>query len=180
MRIYLVRHPPPVGVDGLCYGRLEVPVDDQAFDATADSVVAQMPEHLLGNVRIYSSPSLRCMGLAGRLASPDEPTSVDDLIEMSFGDWQGTRWDAIEREKIDEWAKDAWGYRPGGGESAQMVAARWERWVNQIRQADGDTVIAVTHAGVIRVALARSGLRASPSELDAPIPFGSVHRLDVG
>jgi broad specificity phosphatase PhoE len=120
------------------------------------------------------------MGLARRLASPREPTSTDDLIEMSFGDWQGTRWDSIARGKIDEWAKDAWGYRPGGGESAEMVAARWERWVNQVRKVNRDAVIAVTHAGVIRVALARSGLRSDPSGLEAHIPFGSVHRLDIG
>jgi alpha-ribazole phosphatase len=180
MRIYLVRHPPPVGVDGLCYGRLEVPVDEEAVGATAESVFVQIPDQSLESVRVYSSSSLRCMGLARRLASPRDPTVTDDLIEMSFGDWQGTRWDSIGREKIDEWAKDAWGYRPGGGESAQMVAARWERWVNEVRKVNRDAIIAVTHAGVIRVALACGGRRNGASGLEAQIPFGSVHRLDVG
>ena len=177
MRIYLVRHPPPIGVDGLCYGRLEVPVDEQAIGAAAESVFTQIPDQSLERVRVYSSPSSRCMGLARRLASPREPTSSDDLMEMSFGDWQGTRWDSIAREKIDEWAQDAWGYRPGGGESAQMVATRWEGWVNQVRKVDVDAVIAVTHAGVIRVALARAGQRSGTSGLEAHIPFGSVHRI---
>jgi alpha-ribazole phosphatase len=180
MRIYLVRHPPPVGVDGLCYGRLEVPVDEPAVGATAESVFAQIPDQSLQSVRIYSSPSLRCRGLALRLASPRAPIFTDDLIEMSFGEWQGTRWDSIGREKIDEWAKDAWGYRPGGGESAEMVATRWEQWVNEVRKVNSDTIIAVTHAGVIRVALARGGLRSGQSGLEAHIPFGSVHPLDVG
>jgi alpha-ribazole phosphatase len=120
------------------------------------------------------------MGLARHLASPREPTFTDDLIEMSFGEWQGTRWDSIGREKIDEWAKDAWGYRPGGGESAEMVATRWEQWVDQVRKVNSDAIIAVTHAGVIRVALARGGPRSGSSGLEAHIPFGSVHRLDVG
>jgi alpha-ribazole phosphatase len=180
MRIYLVRHPPPLGVDGLCYGRLEVPIDERALGATAESVFAQIPDASLENVRIYSSPSLRCMALARRLASPREPTFTDGLIEMNFGEWQGTRWDCIMREKIDEWAQDPWGYRPGGGESAQMVAARWEQWVNEVRTVNSDAIIAVTHAGVIRVALARSGQRSGPSGLEAQIPFGSVHRLEVG
>jgi alpha-ribazole phosphatase len=179
MRIYLVRHPPPIGVDGVCYGRLDVPVDEQAIGAIADSVFAQIREHSLKNTPIYSSPSLRCMGLARCLASPQEPISSEDLIEMSFGDWQGTRWDAIGRERIDEWAKDAWGYRPGGGESAEMVAIRWQRWVDQVRKIKGDAVLAVTHAGVIRVALTRSGAHNAQSGLDAHIPFGSVHPLDV-
>jgi alpha-ribazole phosphatase len=180
MRIYLVRHPPLVGVDGLCYGRLEAPVDERAIVATAQSVSAQIRSQSLESVRVYSSPSLRCMGLARRLASPRDPTVTDDLIEMSFGDWQGTRWDSIGREKIDEWAKDAWGYRPGGGESAQMVATRWERWVNEVRKVNSDAIIAVTHAGVIRVALASGSQRNGASGLEAQIPFGSVHRLDVG
>ena len=180
MRIYLVRHPPPVGVDGICYGRLEVPVDEQAIGATVKSVSAQIPDPALEGVRIYSSPSSRCLGLARRLSSPREPVFADELIEMSFGEWQGVRWDSIGREKIDEWAKDAWGYRPGGGESAEMVAARWEQWVNEVRKLNSDAIIAVTHAGVIRVALARSGLHGSPSALEAHIPFGSVHRLDIG
>jgi alpha-ribazole phosphatase len=180
MRIYLVRHPPPLGVDGLCYGRLEVPVDERVIGATAESVFAQLPNQSFERVPIYSSPSLRCMGLARHLASPREPTFTDDLIEMSFGEWQGTRWDSIGREKIDEWAKDAWGYRPGGGESAEMVATRWERWVDEVRKVNSDVIIAVTHAGVIRVALARGGPRSGSSGLEAHIPFGSVHRLDVG
>lgn len=98
---------------------------------------------------------------------------------MCFGDWQGARWDSIGREKIDQWAKDPWGYRPGGGESAEMVATRWERWVYHVRRINSDTVIAVTHAGVIRVALARSGLHSGRSGLEAHIPFGSVRRLDI-
>ena len=180
MRIYLVRHPQPVGVEGLCYGRLEVPVDEPAIGATAESVFAQIPNRSLESVPIYSSPSLRCMALARCLASPREPLSTDDLMEMSFGEWQGIRWDCIEREKIDAWAKDAWGYRPGGGESAEMVGARWERWLNAVRRVDSDAIIGVTHAGVIRVALARAGQRSGPPGLEAHIPFGSVHRLDIG
>jgi broad specificity phosphatase PhoE len=60
-----------------------------------------------------------------------------------------------------------------------MVATRWERWLHHVRSDSGD-VVAVTHAGVIRVALARSGRGNGSSALEAHIPFGSVHRLDLG
>ena len=60
-----------------------------------------------------------------------------------------------------------------------MVATRWERWVYHLRQNDGGNVVAVTHAGVIRVALARLGQVIGSSWLGAHIPFGSVHRLDL-
>jgi alpha-ribazole phosphatase len=179
MHIYLVRHPMPIDIDGICYGRLDVAVDEQVISRTADSVVTQISSQTLASARIYCSTSARCMGLARRIASPREPTAVKDLVEMNFGDWQGIRWDSIAREKIDAWANDVWGYRPGDGESANMVATRWERWVYHVRRNDGGNVIAVTHAGVIRVALARSDQVSGSSWLEAPIPFGSVHRLDL-
>jgi alpha-ribazole phosphatase len=198
MNIYLVRHPPPIGVDGICYGDSEVAVDERAIAVIAESIVAQISAETLAGARIYCSPSSRCLGLARRIASPREPTSAQDLIEMNFGHWQGLAWDAIAREQMDAWAQDLWNYRPGGGESAQMVAARWERWLQGVRQSRGGSVVAVTHAGIIRVALARAashagaalrqgagsrqggGLRHDPSALAAHIPFGSVHRLDLG
>jgi alpha-ribazole phosphatase len=180
MRIYLVRHPPPVGVDGLCYGCLDVAVEEHAIGETADSVFAQLSSQVLESARIYSSPASRCMGLARRIAAPRESAPTEDLSEMNFGDWQGSRWDSIAREKIDAWAKDAWGYRPGDGESADMVATRWERWLHHVSQLEGDAVVAVTHAGVIRVALARSAGVNDSSALNVQVPYGSVYCLEFG
>lgn len=178
LQIYLVRHPPPIGVEGICYGRLEVPVDEQKLGATVDAVRAQIPASSLTDLPIHSSPASRCMGLARCLASPHRPISSDELLEMDFGHWQGMAWDAIARAEIDAWAKDLWDYRPGGGESATMVARRWERWLNRMRGSDCRAVIAVTHAGVIRVALASGGASPRSAALEAHIPFGSVHHLE--
>ena len=179
MDIYLIRHPPPSGTDGQCYGRLDVAVTAQAMDDAAQAVSAQIRGERLDDARIYCSPSSRCVGLARRIASPREPEPAEDLMEMNFGQWQGLAWDAVPREEIDAWAKDLWQYRPGGGESAEMVAARWQRWVAQLPRNDGASVIAVTHAGVIRVALARSGQWDRDAALMAPIPFGSIHCLQL-
>jgi alpha-ribazole phosphatase len=179
MDIYLVRHPQPVDADGLCYGRLDVAVTEQAVAAAAESVCAQIPGETLDCARIYCSPSLRCVGLARRIASPREPMAAEDLMEMNFGLWQGLAWDEVPRQQLDAWAKDVWGYRPGGGESAEMVAARWQRWLSQLPRISGGSVVAVTHAGVIRVALARSGRPDALSALGAAVPFGSVHRLPI-
>ena len=43
MHIYLIRHPPPIDVDGLCYGRLDVAVGEQDIADTAESVFAPIP-----------------------------------------------------------------------------------------------------------------------------------------
>jgi alpha-ribazole phosphatase len=180
MEIYLVRHPPPIDVEGLCYGRLDVAVDEREVAKTAAAVLTAIPAASLAHARIHCSPSSRCVSLARRIAAPREPTPAEDLMEMNFGDWQGVRWDAVARAELDAWAKDIWEYRPGGGESSRMVAARWERWLCQLREARGAIVVAVTHAGVIRVALAHSSAGGAAAALGAHIPFGSVHRLDLG
>jgi alpha-ribazole phosphatase len=177
MDIYLVRHPQPVDADGLCYGRLDLAVTQQAIAAAAEEVRAQIPGETLEGARIYCSPSPRCVGLARRIASPREPMPAEDLMEMNFGRWQGLAWDAVPRQELDAWAKDVWGHRPGGGESAEMVAARWQRWLSQLPRNSGSSIVAVTHAGVIRVALACSGRLDAASALEAAVPFGSVNRL---
>jgi alpha-ribazole phosphatase len=179
MQVYLIRHPPPSDIEGLCYGRLDVAVKKQAIISTAESVSARIPGQSLASACVYSSPSSRCVGLARRLASPRKPTTAEDLIEMNFGRWEGLAWDAVPRDQLDAWVNDVWNYRPGGGESAEMVATRWSRWLDHVQRIGNGTVVAVTHAGVIRVALARSGQLDSSSAIEAPIPFGSVHRLDL-
>jgi alpha-ribazole phosphatase len=180
MQVYLIRHPAPTHVDGLCYGRLDVAVEQEAIIAAAESLSQQISRETLASAAIYCSPSSRCVGLARHIASPREPAPAEELMEMCFGHWQGRRWDAIPRNELDAWAKDVWNYRPGGGESAEMVAARWERWAHRVRRTHAGEVVAVTHAGLIRVALARTARIAGAQALDADIPFGSVHRLDLG
>jgi alpha-ribazole phosphatase len=175
MLIYLVRHPRPSRIDGLCYGRLEVAVEQEVVIAAYDSVLAHIPRQALAKAHVYSSPSSRCLALARHLAAPSEPLLADDLAEMNFGAWEGATWDAIPRDQMDAWAADVWGYQPGGGESANMVEIRWLRWLDQTRRMDMSTVVAVTHAGVIRSALAGLTHPRSMAAIEAHIPFGSVH-----
>jgi alpha-ribazole phosphatase len=178
MQIYLIRHPPPSDI-GFCYGRLDVSVAQQAVIDAAASVSAHIPRPMLAGAHVYSSPSSRCLALARHLAAPREPTSAEDLAEMNFGHWEGAAWDSIPRDQMDAWAADVWGYQPGDGESANMVETRWLRWLDHVRCMNFNTVVAVTHAGLIRVALAGSVRARSPSALHTHIAFGSVHRLHI-
>lgn len=179
MRIYLVRHPAPNSIDGLCYGRLDVTVDERVAASAAESIFKEISRETLANASVYSSPSSRCLALAQLLSAPAQPTATDDLMEINFGEWEGTAWDAVPRAQIDAWVNDVWGYRCGGGESAQMVETRWKHWLQHLRLTEQDTVVAVTHAGVIRVALASSGKSTAAAALEAPIAFASVHCLDL-
>lgn len=98
---------------------------------------------------------------------------------MHFGAWEGLPWEAVPHEELDAWAADVWSYRAGGGESAAMVAARWRAWCGRVAKIGGRGLpaVAVTHAGLIRVALA--GGRDVGEKLLIDAPFASVHRMDI-
>ena len=179
MQIYLIRHPPPSNDTGLCYGRMDVAVAPQALNDAVESIKARIPEYGVREALVYSSPSTRCLELARQIAAPREPMVSEDLMEMDFGDWQGLAWDSLPRTELDAWANALWDYRPGGGESAEMVNVRWQRWLSQVRPAHSKIIIVITHAGLIRVAVARSGQLGREEALSAAVPFGSIHVLDV-
>ena len=180
MRVYLIRHPEPVGIGDRCYGRTDMRVDEAAVTRTATSIAARLPPDVFAKARVYCSPLSRCLDLARHIASPQQPIPDDDLVEIDFGAWEGLAWDAVPRDAIDAWARDVWGYQPGGGESAAMVATRWHRWLNRVHRSNAETAIAVTHAGVIRVALSRAAQSGEAVTMTTPIPFGAVYHLDLG
>ena len=178
MRLYLVRHPKPSSTGALCYGRIDVAVDSTAFAAALAEVRRRIPAAILRAAPIYTSPLSRCAHFASALAQPRAAIVADELVEIDFGRWEGKPWDDIPRDELDAWAEDLWGYRAGGGESAEMLATRWQRWRDRVSPSHPDAVIAVTHAGVIRVALARAGRLAMSDLARSSIGFGSVHCID--
>jgi alpha-ribazole phosphatase len=181
MELYLVRHPEPVDWHGQCYGRKDLSVTPESVAAAVASVRAEIPEQALADAVIFTSPLLRCRLFAHELAAPREPEVADDLIEIDLGAWEGRSWDAVPRAELGAWALDLWGYRPGGGESGAMVAERWRRWSARVRSehAGASPIVAVTHGGLIRVALACAG-KGSAEELTlGNVPFGSVHRIHM-
>jgi alpha-ribazole phosphatase len=180
MRLYLVRHPRPSDSIRLCYGRRDVPVAPAAVAEAASAVREAIPQAVLHEAPIYSSPSTRALELARALAAPREPRVNENLREMGFGAWEGRTWDAIPRAEIDAWAEDVWGYRAGGDESAAMVRDRWQRFCAALRGVRPiRDLIAVTHSGVIRVALVTAGLLSEEGFPRAPIEYASVHPIDV-
>jgi alpha-ribazole phosphatase len=183
MELYLVRHPEPVDWHGQCYGRKDLAVTPESIAAAAASVRAEIPQHVLADAVIFTSPLLRCRLFARELAAPREPAVSDDLIEIDLGAWEGRRWDDVPRAELGAWALDLWCYRPGGGESGAMVAERWRRWSARVRSEhagdDASPIVAVTHGGLIRVALACAGNGSAEELTRGNVPFASVHRIDI-
>jgi alpha-ribazole phosphatase len=177
MQLYLIRHPKPGAVEGRCYGRLDLQIDSGALATTLANVRQTIPADVLRTAPIFTSPLSRCADLAKALARPRSPKVASALIEMDFGSWEGRYWNEIPRAGLDAWAQDIWQYKPGGGENAEDLATRWRKWCDRIRLTHRGPVIAVTHAGIIRVALALAGQLTLADLSSATIEFGSVHRI---
>lgn len=110
---------------------------------------------------IFASPLRRAVQTA-RLAVTDQSDSVqvrDTLREIHLGTWEG-----LDREEIERRSPGAWeergrnfaGFRPEGGESFQDVLDRALPVFREMAARAGTEngpVLAVTHAGVIRVLL---------------------------
>jgi alpha-ribazole phosphatase len=169
VRVFLIRHPPPLIESGVCYGRLDVDCRDPG------RIAADLRSRLPAGIAVYSSPLRRALRLAREL-SPPAPVRVDPrLSEIDFGAWEGRRWDDIAREEIDAWAADVYGFTPPGGES---VAALHARALDFATALSGDAAI-VTHAGVMR-ALAGHWRRLPAADwLRLEFAFGEPACFDV-
>ncbi|WP_372834603.1 histidine phosphatase family protein [Puniceibacterium confluentis] len=167
MAVTLVRHTRPDVAEGVCYGRSDLALA-AGFEADCGAVIAG----LAPPVAVVSSPLRRCRILAERICAVFGVALhvSEDFSEMDFGTWEGRRWDAIGRPALDAWAADFFGYGGHGGETVEMLRDRVARGL----QALPDGALVVTHAGVIKAALA---LRGDVDGWEYRPAFGAVVRL---
>lgn len=108
---------------------------------------------------VYSSPLERCRETAAPLAR-DRGLSIRtrrDLIEVGYGEWTGRSIRQLARTKLWRSVQDTpSAVRFPGGESLQEVQARATDELRRISEGHPDaTVAVVTHADVVRLALAQ-------------------------
>jgi alpha-ribazole phosphatase len=173
VELILVRHPRPVGAEGLCYGRSDLPADP---DALARVHAALRAEGLPGNAPVFSSPLRRCADLA-RLLSANVIFDAS-LAEMDFGRWELRSWNDIPRAEVDAWAADLPHYRPGGGESVLAVARRVAGALARIRRHGGERAVVICHAGTMRLMAALAG--GALPEQAALAAAAAPHRIGYG
>ena len=110
---------------------------------------------------VYASPLERARRTALiALAGLDLPlTLVDDLRELSLGEWEGCTVEEIRTQPGDpyaRWVRDPVQCLPPGGEPLADVQARVLRAVAEIVSAhpDEETILIISHGGVISALLA--------------------------
>jgi broad specificity phosphatase PhoE len=103
---------------------------------------------------VVSSPARRARETA---AAWGLPVTLDErLAERSFGEWEGRPWAELWPTVPAEVRTDpaAWAaFTPPGGEALAEVAARVRACVCELTATPGRRVLAVTHAGPLRLAV---------------------------
>ena len=165
MSVTLVRHTRPDVDSGICYGQTDLDVAASFPDDMRRVLTRMDPFDVL-----VTSPLRRCRRLAEAIgANFDVEPRIDGRIqEMDFGAWEGRAWSDIPAAELDEWAADFLHARPHGGESVAMLRARALEALHDFRRS-GKKHVVVTHAGVIRAALARDD---TPAGFAASVDYG--------
>jgi alpha-ribazole phosphatase len=175
MELVLIRHTRCDVAEGTCYGRIDVPLA-QSSAADIASTLAQTPPVGL----IFSSPSRRCHELARALARRDTCSIrlLPDLMELSFGEWEGRRWSQVPREQSDPWAEDPWHRAPPCGESESDLCARVQRAAAELQNTGTPRIAVVSHGGPLR--LLQCLLTGAPFEerWSRSIECGGVVRIE--
>jgi alpha-ribazole phosphatase len=138
---------------GLLIGATDVPVDPAALmqlQTVGKRLLPRKPEVC------YCSPLARCRQTALAVA-PHLPIHVDaDLREIDFGRWEQHTFAeaaADDPSLIDRWAAFDAGFAFPGGESVGSFLHRVRAAAERLIAAQADTVLLVTHGGVIRAML---------------------------
>lgn len=174
MNLYLIRHTRPAIAPGVCYGRLDVGLAPES-EADFERTLAAIPPIS----SVWSSTLERCLALARLLAARRRVPLIRDerLVELSFGTWEGKRWDEIDRSQSERWTQNFWDMPPPGGETAAALYARVAEVISEIERSGQESIAVVSHGGPIRAALSVC-LGTNPQQFPEPtIDYGAVLTL---
>lgn len=147
--VYLIRHALPDFPEGerMCLGRTDLPLGHEGL-AQAEAMARSLPPV----TRVYSSPLRRAVQTARAVG---EPVILQDLQEMSAGEWDGLTFREIRARYPALYAarsRDKTLPLPGG-EPASVALPRFRRALTRaVREAPGDVAV-VAHGGIMALFL---------------------------
>ncbi|MEZ5810724.1 MAG: histidine phosphatase family protein [Rhizobiaceae bacterium] len=111
--------------------------------------------------------------------NPARYETDDRLVEINYGDWEGSTLEEIESrhpELVAARRKDKWNYVPPGkrAESYAMQAKRFEPWLEEVEQ----PTVCVTHGGILRCVLKLRGSMSGQEAGDIVVPQDRIMALD--
>ncbi|MBC6416312.1 MAG: histidine phosphatase family protein [Rhodospirillales bacterium] len=157
-RWWWIRHAPVTANRGRLYGQCDHPCeleDPPTFEALAGLI----PKDAVWVTSTLQRTTQTAAAIRERMAaSTPEPEAHPELMEQNFGDWQGRSYEEVRNGDLGCWHR-FWltpaEATPPGGESFVDVMTRVRDKVYALsKDHAGRDIVAVTHGGTIRAALA--------------------------
>ena len=167
MELFFVRHIKPDIEAGICYGHTDVPIPVGHQQEIIDRLPADFDA-------VYTSPLSRCKLLATQITT----TPIEDprLMELNFGDWEGKKWEEINREELDSWGADYITLSPPNGESLNTLLSRLESFVKELSH---QKIIIITHSGIIRCAMHLFNHIPLHQVMMEKVDFGGIYKFEL-
>ena len=153
--IYLIRHGQTAwNKEEIFRGRTDVPLNETGLKEAGLVAESLKQVEIHG---IYSSPLSRAWETAGKIARfhPVEVQSLDGIIDMSFGRWEGHSHQEIREtypELYRQWREEPHRVKLPGGESLDEVRVRSMAALNELIQLHpGKTLVFVSHRVINKV-----------------------------
>lgn len=179
-RLLLVRHG-RLGANhvGRLIGATDLPLD--AFGQRQGQALARRLTRW-GPQTCVCSPMQRCRQMAA-LVAPELPPQVDaDLREIDFGRWETRTFAEAAAEDaslVDRWAAMSPQFGFPGGETVGGFLSRVRAAAERLIQTKAETVLAVTHGGVIRTMICHL-LGLAPNRYVAfDVPYAALVVIDL-
>lgn len=154
MKLYVIRHAATqMNKEYRINGQLDEPLSDEG-NAQLPGIVASVHDATFDN--IYSSPLKRAFVTASAIAKDHQCEITTDrrLMEVNAGSLAGQSYDVTIKsfglnssELLSTYSYDFTEY---GGENSEQVRARVSGFLDDLRATEYNTVLIVTHGGIIR------------------------------
>lgn len=179
----LLRHGKPEGGD-IFRGHSDVAISELGLQQM-QAAIDKLSDDEGGWQQLLTSPMQRCQTFASQLSyARGLPCAViDDLREISFGDWDGRSFKdiaAADKVLFDSFWRDPVVHTPPNGEPMLTFCQRindvfWQ----QVEAFQGRQLLMVVHGGVIRAILADILNSGSASLTCFEVPYASVTRIKI-
>jgi probable phosphoglycerate mutase len=162
---------------GRMQGRRDVPLSERG---RAQARTWRNAAELTSGASWVSSPLRRAVETA-ELLGGQRVQLEGALIEMDWGDWEGSTLDELRNADGAAFAQNearGFDFRAPGGESPREVHERLQPWLARVATSPAP-VIAVTHLGVLRVIVAAATGWDMTGKPPIRLKSDAVHRFTV-
>ncbi len=170
LKIDLMRHGEPQGGKRFRGHSIDDPLSEQGWQQMHDAT-----QNKNGWDSVITSPMLRCSEFAHEIAQKENILceEIDDLKEIGFGHWEGKSRAIVKAMHAKEYALFYANPEQNPPKNAEQLGVFYRRVLGVLKilqqNHDGEHILLVAHAGVIRAILAHA--------LDTPI--NTMFKMDI-